>query len=104
MFYSSSLKLRQRKELEVLLDYLLKHGVSINARSKTGENVLHAFCTNTNEKDFAAIRFFVEKGADVNIKNERGETPLAMLLNDREGSDGTQAAIEFLKAHGAKSE
>ena len=99
-----SLKLRQRKELEVLLDYLLKHGVSINARSKTGENVLHAFCTNTNEKDFAAIRFFVEKGADVNIKNERGETPLAMLLNDREGSDGTQAAIEFLKAHGAKSE
>ena len=99
-----SKRIRQRKELEALLDYLLKHGVSINARSPDGDSAIHEFCYKTDKTDFETIRFLVEKGADVNIKNERGETPLAMLLSDREGSDGTQAAIEFLKAHGAKSE
>ena len=95
-------RIKQKKELEIYLEYLLKHGVSINAQSKTGQTILHEFCVNTNQADYEAIRFFVEKGADVNIKDKDGITPLSLLI--KEGKDEDEYVLpiaEYLISHNA---
>lgn len=58
----------------------------VNAVNKTGDTALHAAVTHSYE---SVIRFLADHGADVNLKNKAGLTPLAML----------KASIELNRQH-----
>lgn len=98
-------RISRRKKAETFIDYLLKNGVSINARAKNGGCALHVFCVNTNRADVATVRFLLEKGADPNVKNEDGLTPFALLVKKAKKSHGydenVQKIAELLLSHGA---
>jgi len=68
---------------------------SHNAKDVDGINPLH-YATWTDHKE--TVELLITKGADVNAKNNHGETPLdvAILLNQPETAD-------LLRKHGGKT-
>jgi|SRR5579871_3753633 len=56
----------------------LEAGDDINAVDETGNTALHYAATIGND---AAVQFLADHGAQMNAKNKRGQTPLALALN-----------------------
>lgn len=52
---------------------LTEMGLNVNARTKTGQTVLHKAATGCSAE---IIELLIAHGADVNAKNEKGKTPL----------------------------
>lgn len=86
----------RKKEGDKVNDTLNEPGTQIvNTRDKTsGESALHIV---TARRDLLWMRFLVGKGANVNIRDARGTTPLVLAvgLNFLEG-------VEFLLEQGAR--
>ena len=86
----------KKKEGDKATDMLEEKGSSlINTRDITsGDSALHIV---TQRRDLPWMQFLVAKGANVNIRNVKGETPLVIAanLNFFEG-------VEFLVGQGAK--
>ena len=51
-----------------------------------------------NELDLLTIKFLIEKDAPLNVKNNKGQTPLDIAIKEKHDS-----AIVLLKKHGAKT-
>ena len=71
----------------------------VDARDENGNTALH----HTVDKGFnSVIEFLVERGADVNTSNVRGETPLAVVKRRRRGNievaSGTEDLLRSLGA------
>jgi hypothetical protein len=66
------------KHLDTKIDYFLKNGIDINERDEFGNTLLFnsigRLWTHGNIDD--EFRFWLEKGANINVKNVWGETPL----------------------------
>jgi ankyrin repeat protein len=86
----------KKKEGDKATDMIEEKGSSlINTRDVTsGDSALHIV---TQRRDLPWMQFLVAKGANVNIRNVKGETPLVVAanLNFDEG-------VEFLVGQGAK--
>lgn len=56
--------------------------LSINAKNKEGNTALHhaASINTTLIEDLKNVRLLVENGADVNVQNDQGETPLHLAV------------------------
>jgi ankyrin repeat protein len=61
----------------------LELGSDINAVNDSGNAALHGAAQT---KENTIIKFLVEKGADLNIRNKRGQTPLMIADTVRAGS------------------
>jgi ankyrin repeat protein len=61
------------KAAELLVDL----GADVNAADAAGNTALHQAATKTYD---AVVRFLVDKGARMDAKNKRGQTPLAAVL------------------------
>ena len=59
---------------------IIQHGGEINTPSEEGSNAFYYSCLGTRSE---LRRVLVELGADVNIQNREGETPLIALLPQR---------------------
>ena len=55
-----------------IVQKLIEAGVNVNV-SKNKHTVLHYAC---DQGQLEVVKLLLEKGADVNAKNEEGETPL----------------------------
>ena len=82
---------------EILLQ-LLAHGADVNARDHVGVTPLHfaaLYLPNLN-----AVRLLVAYGAEVSLRNVRGETALRMVMSNFV-EDGTRDIALLLLQHGA---
>ncbi|KAL8999176.1 MAG: hypothetical protein Q9169_001955 [Polycauliona sp. 2 TL-2023] len=79
-------------------EFLLQHGADATTRDKKGYTPMHTvFDLEYNVRDQKSlIKLLMDHGADPNIPNDFGETPLFLAV-----SDGHIAAAEFLLQHGA---
>jgi ankyrin repeat protein len=78
-----------------LIDYLLSRGARLDgvARNPMKVTVMHAV---TNSKDVEVARLLLERGADVNARQQAGWAPLHTAA-----ANGDEAMARLLLAHGA---
>ena len=76
-------------------------GIDVNARNFAGDTALHQAAA----KGFnAVIRYLVSKGAGIDLRNKRGQTPLSITEADAKSGDGRpslQSTAELLRKLGA---
>ena len=89
LLHLSLVPLTENAKPEVL-QALAQHGVDVNAADSSGFRPIHY--------DADAIRCLLDLGADPNVINEEGSTPLQLCLW---GSSTRNAAVESLLEHGA---
>ena len=73
------------------------HGADVNARAQNGWTPLHVQAGETEDSGASeAIAALLDAGADPNLRDAAGETPLAIAL-----ARGEAEKIALLRAHGA---
>lgn len=96
-----------------ILPMLVKAGGDVNRAGMQGQRPLHAAVANTDASTPAAVRTLVELGADVNMKDGLGRTPLIVVVQSlteqiKHSSDPDQreavAAARALLDHGADAD
>lgn len=95
----SFLKGFPRKRTEVdrnrIAALLLKHGANVNATTNHGETVLHGAALTNN---VGLVQFLLKKGADSNIQQSQGITPLHFALS---AGENRLEVVRLLLSHGA---
>jgi ankyrin repeat protein len=80
-----------------VVSFLVKNGVDIRVKNKYGESALIQAIShekNNVEPDFKITRELLNLGEDVNAKNLRGETPIAIVAgDDTYGGEGKRLEI-----------
>jgi serine/threonine protein kinase len=86
-----------------IVNHMLKNGKNINAVDANGDTILHRVMSKhlvgrTDKEVKATIALLVEMGADMNIKNKAGQTPLAIArkVDEQENSSKSNAARAYL--------
>lgn len=78
---------------------LVQKGANINPADKRyGSPLFRAVMHNRQDDRLNIIEFLLARGADVNIRDPRGETPLHVAARKGEGE---RKVIEMLVEHGA---
>jgi ankyrin repeat protein len=72
-------------------------GADINAANDAGETALHSAASAGLN---AVVRYLAERGADLNAKNRRGLTPLAVLTTAKDAAE-RQSTVDLLRSLGA---
>jgi len=67
------------------LQWFLDHGLSPDARDTTGNTPLHVACMHAN---IAVVQLLISRGAQVNSRNDKQETPVYWLAQGIPGSVG----------------
>jgi ankyrin repeat protein len=68
---------------------VLELGADVNAANQAGDTALHGAAAMGYD---TVIQFLADHGAQVNVKNRRGLTPLGALLSGGRGGRGRGAA------------
>ena len=66
----------------------------MNAKNSDGKPVIFSALVGTHSIDLEVLKFLISKGADVNIRDAQGNTPLFYAF-------GNQEAVDILLAAGA---
>jgi ankyrin repeat protein len=64
-------------------------GGDVNAANQAGDTALHSAAAQGHD---TVVQFLADKGAQLNVKNKRGQTPLAALLGGGAGRGRNAAA------------
>jgi len=80
------------KKLTQLDNFLLEDSKILEARSELGNSLLH---TAIIFGQFGVARYLIEKGIDLNLKNDKGKTSLHCLANRR--NDREDKVIRTMK-------
>jgi len=75
----------------------VESGIDLNGVNGTGDTALHLAAT-TNQGSPSIIRFLAQHGANLNIKNRSGRTPLDAAMRARDKNDDTIALLKSLGA------
>jgi serine/threonine-protein phosphatase 6 regulatory ankyrin repeat subunit B len=81
------------KEMDTVVDLLIKKGADVNAKNAEGYNSLMAASLNGFVK---SVKLLLSAGARVNEKNREGSTALRMA------QDANSEIVDILKKAGAK--
>lgn len=83
------------------LEYLLEHGVSINAQDEDGWSVLHVAAYEVGNPEI--VDYLISRGADIDLEDAQGHTPLD-LVGEIISHEIYLNIAEMLIAHGAKAD
>ncbi|KAI6081350.1 ankyrin repeat-containing domain protein [Hypoxylon rubiginosum] len=92
--------IRRLDEYEIVVNYLLKAGININATNTSGRTPLFELMERVTP-NFDALRRFIRKGANVNHQDEQGSTPLHILVGSRGSQERLRRTILVLLDCGA---
>ena len=59
-----------------MLNKLISHGVNMDGKNSNGEIISSPLCVSCENGHFAAVEYLLEAGAEVNIEDDKGRTPL----------------------------
>lgn len=79
---------------EAVINSLLHHGASINAKTSTGETALH-FAANIGTRE-SVVNLLLDQGANLEAMNNRSQTPLCVAAKSKR-----EDMVKFLLARGA---
>ncbi len=94
--------LRTEADTLAAVELALELGADVNAATGAGHTALHAAAHIKSDR---LIQLLVDRGAAINVANERGETPLMLADRFRAGSGNVQVRTStgnLLRALGAK--
>jgi hypothetical protein len=88
----------------------LIRGSDVNAVNKAGDTALHSAASLGFD---SVVRLLADNGANVNVKNKRGQTPLGTLIRARGPADsavgdayaaasGKQSTVDLLRTLGGE--
>ncbi|KAI1759304.1 ankyrin repeat-containing domain protein [Hypoxylon sp. FL1150] len=92
--------IRRLDEYELVVNYLLRAGIDINATDSSGRTPLFELMQRVTP-NFDALRRFIHKGAKVNHQDNEGCTPLHILVNCRGSQERLRRTIVLLLECGA---
>ena len=67
-------------------------GADVNAASDAGDTALHAAAFHGFD---SVVEYLVRRGADLHVRNARGETPLARAMNARAPARLTRSLTDY---------
>ena len=80
---------------DLILPFLLEHGLDVRARTSTGEGALHLAANGSRKHRLAWCRALIQAGAELDVMTHKGHSPLLAAANR-----GAQEIIDELLAHG----
>jgi ankyrin repeat protein len=69
------------KKYFTVADFLISHGADINCQDINGDSPL-LYVTHSGSGSLAAMKYLIEKGANVNRENNEGMTPIIVAVKD----------------------
>lgn len=81
----------ERQVLETMKAVVELEG-DVNAANQAGDTALHAAASLGHN---TVVQFLADRGAQLNVKNKRGQTPLAQLLSSGRGRGAAQAGADL---------
>lgn len=88
------------EEYEVVVNYLLRAGININATDERGRTPLFELMVRLTS-DLHVLRCFIQKGVDINHQDDEGCTPLHVLVQSRGSQERLRRTILVLLEYGA---
>ena len=91
-----------RCDSAALMRRMLKSDLDVNAEGSRQETALHAAAADISNPEL--VRVLIDAGAEVNVKDKHGDTPLHFAARCSEDGEAKQRAIECVKLllkHGA---
>jgi ankyrin repeat protein len=62
---------------------LVQHGLDVNARNRDGQTSLHASAAGSSPDQMNVVRFLLDSGADLAIRDKAGNTAATLTSNER---------------------
>ncbi|XXH02922.1 hypothetical protein Hte_009312 [Hypoxylon texense] len=87
-------------EYEVVVNYLLKAGININATDEHGRTPIFELMVQITS-DLPVLRSFIQKGVNINHQDDEGCTPLHVLAKSRGSQERLRRTILVLLECGA---
>ena len=87
----------EHRSIEVVR-MLLELGVDVKMSNGSGQTALHGATAMAENR---LIRFLVAQGADLDVEDRRGRTPLYIVLNPNDADAGYESTIALLRSLGA---
>ncbi len=99
LFHACSGETPNMEVIRVLVENL---GINVNAHDRHGESALHFLARGEHWWHIAlALPYLLQRGANIESKNQEQETPLNAVLNGCGGVQFTKKSVELLVKHGA---
>ena len=94
----TALLIASREKHKDIVEYLIKNGADVNAKSDRGDTAL-MFASLVGEKEI--VELLINNGADVNAKSNKGFTALMRASFDARDDEKHREVIKILIKHGA---
>ncbi len=86
------------ENLERVVKALVAAGCDVNAKDESGNTALHLACDPGEEGQIIIAKVLLENGAKLDVKNQDGLTPAAIVKN----MDGGKAMLKLFASHSKK--
>ncbi|KAK2762937.1 ankyrin repeat protein [Colletotrichum kahawae] len=96
--YTQAQQDRRQKNKLAAVKILLKAGTSMTTHSTILLHALHQACGNWDEE---MVSFLLEQGADVNVRDRLGNTPLHFMAMCWQGDESPRKVVRVLLRYGA---